>query len=206
MRKVGRGFRQRTADKIWKAAQSSVLHRHGERVANLLAERVQTLYADWKQHSDRREAIKADMVEIYQGLPEAELLRSLPKRIPPYLLARVIAETGPLGDFRHIRQLWRFAGLNLRERTSGKYVGQLKISKKGRSLLRKVLYQITFSHLIVKGGIYATWHRKKKKDLANGNKAIVAVMRHFLRCVHALVRSRREFSLVRLFIQEETAA
>jgi transposase len=206
MRSVGRGFRMATTKTIWEAAQNSVLHRQSKGVEEVLMERVRALRSDWERHDRRREAIKAELVEIYQSLPESKIFSSLPKRISPYLLARVIAETGPLRDFRHIRQLWRFAGLNIRERSSGKYVGQLKISKKGRSLLRKVLYQIAFGHLIVKGSLYSTWYRRKKAEQANGMKAIVAVMRHFLNCLHALVRSGKKFSAERLFLQDQMVA
>jgi hypothetical protein len=37
-------------------------------------------------------------------------------------------------------------------------------------------------------------------------KAIVAVMRHFLNCLHALVRSGKKFSAERLFLQDQMAA
>ena len=46
-------------------------------------------------------------------------------------LARLIGQTGPLGDFRSKRQLLRYAGMNLRERESGTYKGQTRLSKKG---------------------------------------------------------------------------
>lgn len=206
MRSAGRGFRVATAEKLWKAAETSVLHRHEQAVERLLAERVRVLRADWERHVGRREAIGQELVRIYEQLPEAKAFSSLPKRIGRHLLARVVAETGPLGDFDDIRQLWRFAGLNLRERSSGAFKGQLKISKKGRALLRKILYQIAFGCLVAKGGMYAAWHRRKKREQANGMKAIVAVMRHFLKCLHAIARSGQPFSAERLFLPEAMAA
>jgi len=206
MRAAGPGFRIATAAKLWKAAETSVLHRHEEAVERRLADRVQALRADWERHEGRRESIKQELVRIYEQLPEAKAFSSLPKQVGRHLLARVIAETGPLRDFGHVRQLWRFAGLNLRERSSGTFKGQLKISKKGRALLRKVIYQIAFGNLIAKGGMYATWHGRKKREQANGMKSIVAVMRHFLKCLHAIACSGQPFSAERLFLSEAMAA
>lgn len=200
LRGTGCAVRVKTVAKLWQAAESSVRHLQGEGLQQILQARVCELYADWQRHEARREQYGQQLARIYEGLPEAGVLNSLPSRISHVLLARLVAETGPMRDFRHIRQLWRYAGLNLRERSSGTYVGQTRISKKGRSLLRKVLYQIVFSHLIVKGGLYSATYRRKKAEMANGMKAIVAIMRHFLKCVHALVRSGQEFTAERLFL------
>ena len=55
--------------------------------------------------------------------------------------AKILAETGPLEQFPHWRALLAYAGLKVRMRRSGKYMGQDKITKKGRVLLRKHLGQ-----------------------------------------------------------------
>lgn len=203
MRKAGTGFRFKTAADIWRSAESSTLHRHSPQGEQILVERVRTLYQDYQRQKSRLEEISKQMEDIYRELPEAEMLSTLPRRISTFQLARVIAETGPLSDFRSYGQLLRYAGLNLRERKSGKYQGKVKITKRGRPLLRKVLYQIAFSHLIPKGCLYSEYYQGKKHDLANGTKAIVAVMRHFLRCMHAVARSGQKFSCERVFTQKQ---
>jgi hypothetical protein len=43
-------------------------------------------------------------------------------------MARFLGETGPLSEYSGWRQLLRIAGVNLRERKSGFYVGQTKIA------------------------------------------------------------------------------
>ena len=203
LRKAGRGFRWKTAAKIWRAAQSSSLHRHAAEVEHVLVERIRMLYQDYKTQHDRIEHIRAQMEELYRKLPESELLSTLPGSVSTFLLARVIAETGPLSDFRSYRQLLRYAGLNLRECKSGKYQGKIRISKKGRPVLRKVLYQIVFADLIPEGCLYSGYYQQKKQDLSNGMKAIVAVMRHFLRCIHSVGRSGQRFSCERVFKQQQ---
>ena len=63
------------------------------------------------------------------------------------------------------------AGLNLRERTSGKYRGKVKLSKKGRAPLRQALYKLVLFGMT---GSHGLWHellQRKKVQLANGLKA-----------------------------------
>lgn len=96
-------------------------------------------------------------------------------------MAKLLAETGPLSDFNSWRQVLRYAGLNLCERQSGNYQGKTKISKKGRSRLRKILYNIVWP-LVPRHNLYgAYYHRKKDTNRMCGTKAMTVVMRNFLR-------------------------
>lgn len=52
-----------------------------------------------------------------------------------------IAEVGDISRFSHPKQIQKFAGLNLRENSSGKYKGKTKISKRGRKRLRAILFR-----------------------------------------------------------------
>ncbi|MNV61322.1 Transposase IS116/IS110/IS902 family protein [compost metagenome] len=51
----------------------------------------------------------------------------------------------------------RRAGLNLAERTSGKYKGQIKLSKRGDSMLRKYLYWAMLT-LVNQHPDFRQWH------------------------------------------------
>jgi len=55
-------------------------------------------------------------------------------------IAAILAGAGDLRKFEHGNQLLRKAGLNIAERSSGKYQGKVKLSKRGSSMLRKYLY------------------------------------------------------------------
>jgi len=77
----------------------------------------------------------------------------------------------------HCGEAYRKAmGLNLAERSSGKYQGKLKISKRGLPQVRRWLY---FAALrLVKQGPVARWYqRKKAKDAEEAKRAVVGVMR-----------------------------
>ena len=72
--------------------------------------------------------------------------------------------------------------INIQMRQSGQYRGQYRISKKGRPLLRKILGQVVLS-LVRQTGLYGDYYHRKRLSMP-GPKAIVVVMRHFLRKLH----------------------
>lgn len=60
-------------------------------------------------------------------------------------LGGILGEAGDLSNFAHGNSLLRHAGLNLAEASSGKWSGQIVISKRGRSRLRRYLFLTTLS-------------------------------------------------------------
>ncbi|WP_260289042.1 IS110 family transposase, partial [Peribacillus aracenensis] len=54
-------------------------------------------------------------------------------------------EAGDLSGFAHGNALLRHAGLHLAEASSGKWKGQIVLSKRGRSRLRRYLFLATMS-------------------------------------------------------------
>ncbi len=68
-------------------------------------------------------------------------------------------------------------GLNLKERSSGKHKGQLRITKRGSGLARMYLYMAVL-RLIHHNSIVNAWYRAKvARDGGKKMKAIVAIMR-----------------------------
>jgi transposase len=87
-----------------------------------------------------------EMIEkILPEIPCSDLVRSVGASVPA--TAAILAFGGDLRKLSHGNQLLRKAGLNLAERSSGKYKGQIKLTKRGNSLLRKHLYFTVF-HLL----------------------------------------------------------
>jgi transposase len=56
--------------------------------------------------------------------------------------AGFIAEVGDIKRFTHPDQIQKLAGLNLIENSSGKHKGKTTISKRGRSRLKALLFQV----------------------------------------------------------------
>ncbi len=78
-------------------------------------------------------------------------------------------------NFKCARSLQKAMGLNLKEKSSGPYIGQLKLTKRGSSKARKYLYFAAL-RLIQKGPITKRWYQSKVNPKAK-NKTVVAVMR-----------------------------
>ena len=88
--------------------------------------------------------------------------------------------------------------MNLCERQSGTMVGQRHISKKGRAPLRKVLGQAVLP-LVRKTDLYGAYYHAKKADGMEGQKAMMAVARKFLKLLWGLNRSAQGFASGRVF-------
>ena len=192
-------------EKVWAAAASSLLHQCPATVRAMREERLGELFEDLDRHLGRKLQLRTRILDAYGKTEESRKLADIPDA-SSFQLARVIAESGPLADFRHGSQLLRYFGMNIRERQSGKWTGKNRISKKGRALGRKVLYQLVFSSLIGEGKLFADPYRRKKADCACGMKAIVCLMRKALKMILGVFRSREEFSRDRVFASLPAAA
>jgi transposase len=92
---------------------------------------------------------------LLSEIPCADLIRSVGVTAPA--TAAILAFGGDLRKLAHGNQLLRKAGLNLAERSSGKYKGKIKLSKRGSSLLRKHLY-FTVYHLLSHNRAFQALH------------------------------------------------
>jgi transposase len=101
-------------------------------------------------------------------------------------MARVVGKTTSLVlqttlgtplDYPNPHSYLKALGLNLKERSSGKHVGQLKITKRGPGKARKYLYfaGLRWNH---QDPVIATWYQNKiKRDGGIKGKAMTALMR-----------------------------
>jgi hypothetical protein len=69
-----------------------------------------------------------------------------------------LGEAGDLSGFVHGNALLRHAGLNLAEASSGKWTGQMKISKRRRSRLRRFLFMATMSLVKNNSEVKLPWY------------------------------------------------
>jgi transposase len=117
-------------------------------------------------------------------------------------VAGLIGEIGDFTKFTTQSEITKLAGLTIYEISSGKRKGQRRISKRGRSLLRKILYYAAIQ-TVRKNGIMHDYYQKL---IGRGMKkimALVAVSRKLLRIIFAIVRDDSEFILNRESQQKE---
>jgi transposase len=106
-----------------------------------------------------------------------------------------------IGDPRnyHCAEAYRKAmGLNLKERSSGRHKGRLKITKRGPGAVRRWLY-FAAMRLVQEAEVVEWYAVKKSKHTKGSTQALVAVMRKLALGLHALGMGEESFDARRLF-------
>jgi transposase len=136
-------------------------------------------------------AIENEMEITLKRIPYSSNLLSV-KGFGVATVAGLIGEIGDFTKFTTQSEITKLAGLNLYEVSSGKRQGQMRISKRGRSLLRKVLYYAALQ-TVRKNGIMHDYYQKLTGRGMKNIKALVAVARKLLRIIFAIVRDHSKF-------------
>ena len=92
-------------------------------------------------------------------------------------------------NFRNARSFQKALGLNLKEKSSGRDVGRLKITKRGCSLVRRYLYFAAL-RLINNDPVVKAWYQKKV-DARAKNKTVIALMRKLAKALWHVARGER---------------
>lgn len=182
----------------------------------LRADRARALYEVAQHASGIQEGVESVLLEIRQALVLLETLEGFIKELEhqmshyikqiPYsglmlsvkgvdliTAAGLIGEVGDFRKFRTISELTKLAGLDLFEISSGKRQGQRGISKRGRPLMRKLLYLAAMNTVRQGGILHAHYHRCLERGMPN-LKALVAMSRRLLRILFAMVRDDRAYN------------
>jgi transposase len=133
-----------------------------------------------------------DEMEIALGrIPYSSKLLSV-KGLGTVTVAGLIGEVGDFKKFRTQSEIMKLAGLDLYEISSGKWKGRRRISKRGRSLLRKILYYAAMQ-TIRKNGIMHEYYTRLTSSGMKSMMALIAVSRKLLRIVYAIMRDDRDY-------------
>jgi transposase len=135
--------------------------------------------------------IEAEMAVVLERIPASARLLSI-KGLGVVSVAGLIGEVGDFSKFGTQSEIMKLAGLDLYEVSSGKRKGQKRISKRGRSLMRKILY-IAVIQMIKKNGIMHEYYERLTGRGTLKMRALVAAMRKLLRIIHAIMRDNRDY-------------
>jgi transposase len=126
-----------------------------------------------------------------EQIPYSSKLLSI-KGLKVVTVAGLIGEVGDFTKFKTQSEITKLAGLDLYEISSGNRKGQRRISKRGRSGLRKILYYGAMQ-TIRKNGIMHDYYTRLTNRGMKKIMALVAVSRKLLRIIHAIVRDNSEY-------------
>jgi transposase len=189
LKQVSRGkLGKARAQALYDAAVQSVGLQEGRRGILLEMEEILSGLEACKRFIEKMEE---EMVPYLEQIPYSDSLLSV-KGIGEITVAGLIGEVGDFRQFRTLREMMKLAGLDLFEISSGKHKGNRHISKRGRPLLRKLLYFAAIN-TIRKGGVM---HASYQKYLERGMpkiKALIAIARKLLGILFALVRDHSQY-------------
>jgi transposase len=137
------------------------------------------------------EKLEEEMLAYLEEIPYSGSLLSV-KGIGAITAAGLIGEVGDFRQFKTLREILKLGGLNLFEISSGQHKGNRHISKRGRSLLRKLLYFAAINTVRKGGVMHATYQRHLAKGMPK-TKALIAIARKLLRTLFALVRNHSQY-------------
>lgn len=137
------------------------------------------------------EKMEEEMLPYLEQIPYTRSLLSV-KGIGEVTVAGLIGEVGDFRQFHTLREVMKLAGLDLFEISSGKHKGNRHISKRGRPLLRKLLYFAAINTIRKGGVMHACYQRYLERGMPK-TKALIAIARKLLGLLFALVRDHSEY-------------
>jgi transposase len=192
MRREGRaGLRPEKLEAVLKTAQQTL------GVPCLEAEQVvlQTLAQDmWDNDRAARRIEQA----LAARVDADETARRLAALVGKTSAAVLLHTPGRAQDYPDAGSYLKSLGLNLKERSSGQFKGQLKISRRGPGIARQYLY-FTALRLIYRDALVQAWYQRKVEcDGGLKGKAIMAVMRKLAKALWHLAQGG-DFDRAKLF-------
>lgn len=192
----GRLGRER-AQALYEAAQESAGLQEGR---NGMLLEMEHLLEEIESSNRFIEQVEREMSHYLDQIPYSSLILSL-KGIGEITAAGLIGEVGDFKKFPTASEVEKLAGLNLFEISSGKHKGNRHISKRGRPLLRKLLY-FAAMNTVRRGGVMHALYQKYVERGMPKIKALVAIARKLLRTLFALVRDHSLY--IENYSQQET--
>ena len=184
LKKVSRGrLGQERAKALFEAAQKSVGIDEGKQ--SIILE-IGHLISNIEKQSQFIEKLEQEMGYYLEQIPYSRSILSI-KGIGNVTVAGLIGEVGDFKKFHTISEIMKLAGLDLYEVSSGKHKGQRRISKRGRPLMRKLLFFASINVVRANGIMHGEYRQMLNRGMPK-IKALTAISRKLLGRIFALVR------------------
>jgi len=197
IRRVSRGkFDKDRAKELYNAAEQSTGITEGKESVIL---ETSHLVSNIENENRYIESLEEQMIEHLEQIPYSHSILSIKgighvtaagligEVIGHVTAAGLIGEVGDFNKFNTISEITKLAGLDLFEISSGQFKGQRRISKRGRPMMRKLLFFAAIN-MVKSTGIM---HEKYKQMLDRGMlkmKALIAITRKILGIIFTIVR------------------
>jgi transposase len=189
VRSISRGkFDIDRIEKLYHAAEESIGIKEGKE--SILLE-ISHLVFNIENENRYIESLEQQLVVFLGQIPYSHSILSI-KGIGNITVAGLIGEVGDFRKFKSISEVLKLAGLDLFEISSGKHKGKHRISKRGRALMRKLLFFAAINAVKSHG----IMHTRYQKMLDHGTpkiKALIAISRKLLGIIFALARDNAQY-------------
>ena len=197
---VKRGYSKKQVETIYELANESIGTTEGTEGAKFQL----NMYIEEAKLLEKQ--IKKTEQELERQLKETGYYESLIsiQGIGIVSAATFVGEVGDINRFDSYEQIRRYAGLNLVENSSGNHKGKTTISKRGRSLLRSILYRMAFTMVSKNKEIKELYKylTTRKENQLKKKQAIIAVIGKIIQIIYAVVTKNEEYKATRVFTQE----
>lgn len=184
LRKVSRGrIGQDRAKELYEAAQNSVGISVGKQ--SIVFE-IEYLVGQIETENRFVADVEKQMLTYLKQIPYSQNILSI-KGVGTITVAGLIGEVGDFRKFDTIAEIMKLAGLDLFEISSGMHRGERRISKKGRSLMRKLLFFAAINAVKKNGIMHDSYHQMLDRGMVK-KKALIAIARKLLGLMFAIVR------------------
>jgi transposase len=186
IKQVSRGrMGQGHARELFHSAQRSVGINEGQ---DSIVEEIGHLIDKIVRENDFIDRLQCQMRAHLEQIPYSSCLLSLPG-VGLITVAGLIGEVGDFRQYRTVAEITKLAGLDLFEVSSGKHQGRRRISKRGRPLMRKLLYFAAINAVKSTGIMHQPYTQMVERGMPK-IKALVAISRKLLRVMYALARDQ----------------
>ena len=184
IRKISRGrFGQERAEKLIDAAKNTVgICEGGQSIFLEIA------HLNAKVENENRfiDTLEDELEKYLQQIPYGNSILSI-KGIGVVTAAGLIGEVADFKKFDTISEIMKLAGFDLYEISSGRHKGMRRISKRGRPLIRKLLFFVAINTVKSKGIMHEPYQKMQERGMPK-IKALVVISRKLLRIIYALAR------------------
>ncbi|APH04974.1 IS110 family transposase [Bacillus weihaiensis] len=188
---VQRGVGIKRATKLVEAARKSI----GIQIGIQFAKReLDYLLEQYELYKQQVEQLDTELEALGETLPLAKQMMKI-SGLGSTTIALFFSEVGDITKYSHPQQLVNLAGLSLREHSSGKFKGQTRITKRGRSRLRRALYS-AIRPLVAHNPTFKALHQyyttRSEKPLKK-QQSLIALCCKLLRVLFVIGQKQCEF-------------
>jgi hypothetical protein len=192
MRRVGRSFLKSTKIELVLKSSETTL---GVPMVDGERELMQTLAREARESRRKCDAAEARVKVLTR---EMRSVRALEPLLGTMTSAVLVTEVGNPSTYASSASFVKGFGLNLKIRSSGRYKGQLRITKRGPGKARRWLYMAVL-RLVRRDPLVRAWYRRKiTRDGGLKKKALTAVMRKLASSLWHVARGE-DFDARKLF-------